>query len=80
MHCRGRALLSGDTRNATITALTKCTMLTLAREDFNQLLGSVDDLRGNLIRQGIIVSHFRLNDFITIRIRVSNFPRAVDDN
>eukprot|EP00816_Leptocylindrus_hargravesii_P011230 CAMPEP_0196823970 /NCGR_PEP_ID=MMETSP1362-20130617/89823_1 /TAXON_ID=163516 /ORGANISM="Leptocylindrus danicus, Strain CCMP1856" /LENGTH=1126 /DNA_ID=CAMNT_0042204039 /DNA_START=112 /DNA_END=3492 /DNA_ORIENTATION=- len=49
-----RALLSGDVRAATITALTKCTILSLNRTEFNKLLGSVDDLHANFIRQRII--------------------------
>ena len=41
------ALLSHHRRNATVTALEKTTLLTLSREDFNQLLKKVRQLKSN---------------------------------
>lgn len=45
-----QALLSGDKRNATITAASKVMCLILAREDFEELFGKADKLKERLAK------------------------------
>jgi len=40
------ALLNDEPRAATITTLTECVILSITREEFNDLLGNLEDIRG----------------------------------